>query len=873
MKNTQTTKFKLKPIAQCLALGLIAATVTGCDLSTTDADKHNGVTEYLPEPEHNMATPQAGQEQYSALRQQDTYWVNEQNEVVSLRGLNLGNWLMLETWMMNSGENPVGEGIHDQCSFEGKLVERFGDAETERLMDLYRSNYITDRDWDIMAEAGFNVIRLPFPYHIIEDENNPKTLRADAWEWLDLAIAEAKEREMYVILDLHGAQGSQGWEHHSGCEGKNEFWGGDQDNPDTALAAENQDRAKWLWQQVATRYKDEKAVAAYGVLNEPWGTDADTLAEVSIELYNAIREVDQDTIVVLPGHNSGTDSYGDLPAQGLTNAALEMHFYPGIFGWGEIGYKVHRDWLTCGLFSDEGVCEWQEQLKKQHKVPFLIGEMQPWTGLGETGGAITRATFDKYNEMGWAATTWSYKVTTRDGGQGQGTWGLVTNKGDRLLAKADTWACAGWDSSLADACGLGTKIVTPTDDDQTYHLVIKVGSGRWGAPDPYQVDLRLDDIQLIAQSTETNVLANSSFDSMDSWLEWSATDGSIDDDGLVAQVNTVEGSDNSALNFTVLPGTEFANGGVYQTVELKGGESYLLTGHFADMGSVNTWAEIYLLPTAPVNGQDVSGSAMPTINLNNSSLEEIENYFSMQSTIEYDKNQWVIDALTAETAPKILDVPYRPVNLSLVEDEENNTIDLTWKAVDGAKYNVYRSAISGASYQLVAEGVETPYYTDTTKPEGVTGFYVVTATNATDESYYSKEVASAFTAFAIPGLIQAENFVHQEGMQLENSQDDGGGQNTGHANPGDILEYTVDVAEAGEYTVEFRVATEPGSQGFILRLGETDLATVAVPATGGWQTWMTISTTVNITTTGEQSLVLEAVDDEWNLNWFRFTKN
>jgi glucan 1,3-beta-glucosidase len=58
----------------------------------------------------------------------------------------------------------------------------------------------------------------------------------------------------------------------------------------------------------------------------------------------------------------------------------------------------------------------------------FIGEFQPWAGLGaELGGQITRSTYDTYASYGWAATSWSYKLLSNNGGQGDGTWGLVTN--------------------------------------------------------------------------------------------------------------------------------------------------------------------------------------------------------------------------------------------------------------------------------------------------------------------------------------------------------------------------------------------------------------------------------------------------------------
>ena len=256
------------------------------------------------------------------LHTQGTLWVNSDNTPITLKGTNLGNWLLQEFWMMNQSANSEAT---DQCSLESKFDERFGFDERKRLMVLFRDNWIAERDWDIMQNFGLNVVRLPFIWNLIEDENQPLTLRPDAWRYIDYAIDKAQEHGMYVILDLHGAVGAQGWQDHSGCAGQNLYWS----------TPEYQQRTIWLWQEIAKRYKDNGTVAAYGLLNEPWGTEADNLADVMLSLYDAVRETDAEKIIVLPGHNSGIDEYGSPQSFSGTNVAFEMHFYPGIFGWGE----------------------------------------------------------------------------------------------------------------------------------------------------------------------------------------------------------------------------------------------------------------------------------------------------------------------------------------------------------------------------------------------------------------------------------------------------------------------------------------------------------------------------------------------------------
>ena len=346
------------------------------------------------------------------LHAQGTQWVTDKGQPVQLKGVNLGNWLMLEFWMM--GQRSAA--MDDQCTLEAKFDERFGYAERERLMRLFRDNWITPRDWDLMPRFGLNLVRLPFIWNLIEDEKRPRHLRADAWRYLDLAIEQAEAHGMYVVLDLHGAVGAQGLEHHSGCAGKNLYW----------ITPEYQERTTWLWQQIAARYRNRSAVAGYSLLNEPWGTTPADMAAVMKELYHSVRAVDPNHVIILPGHHSGIDAYGAPSTQGMRNVAFEMHFYPGHFGWGRPELAVHKNWLQC-LPDGKGVCEWRERLKKLDAA-FLVGEFQPWADIDlDLGGQIARASFDAYASMGWASALWAYKMVSNRGGQLPGNWGIVTN--------------------------------------------------------------------------------------------------------------------------------------------------------------------------------------------------------------------------------------------------------------------------------------------------------------------------------------------------------------------------------------------------------------------------------------------------------------
>ena len=359
-----------------------------------------------------------------AIRQSGKYWVDASGARVNLHGTNLGNWLAMEMWMMGSAISNSAGAIGDQCTLESTLASRFGTTEKERLMNVWRDSYITARDFDLMKGMGMNVVRVPFLYDVVENKNAPYTLRADAWKYLDFAINEAEKRGMYVILDLHGAVGgaAAASEQHDGCVGPAEMWANQT----------YRDRTKWVWDMIASRYRGRTAVAAYDLLNEPWGTDATTLANFGYELFDTVRAKDPEHMIILPGHNSGIDAYGNPNARGKTNVAFWMHFYPGLWGWNEVSgpaaqANMYADWLQCGTGDTREVCGWDNKLTALN-TPFLVGEFQPWTLLGTYGPQMTRHSYDIFNMLGWGGTNWSYKTTSQAGWNGGGwNWGMVTN--------------------------------------------------------------------------------------------------------------------------------------------------------------------------------------------------------------------------------------------------------------------------------------------------------------------------------------------------------------------------------------------------------------------------------------------------------------
>lgn len=127
----------------------------------------------------------------------------------------------------------------------------------------------------------------------------------------------------------------------------------------------------------------------------------------------------------------------------------------------------------------------------------------------------------------------------------------------------------------------------------------------------------------------------------------------------------------------------------------------------------------------------------------------------------------------------------------------------------------------------------------------------------------------------IPARIQAEDFVLNVGLELEETEDTGGGQNIGYTHTGDYLDYRIAISAALNYNLNVRVACE--SNAGKLAFQQLDEAgsilnqtIVDVPVTGGWQRWQTVAVTMKLDE-GRGILRMKILDPEFNVNWFEFT--
>ena len=314
-------------------------------------------------------------------------------DIVYLRGTNAGGWLVQEDWM-----NPTNAS--DQKTMMTTLANRFGASKRDELVSTYENNYWTTQDFDNCAEMGMSVIRLPFTYMNLCDDNG--NLKSNAFDRLDWFVQNCSQRGMYVILDMHGAFGSQNGMDHSGeiNDGKQLYY--NQSNKDKTLN---------LWKKIAEHFKGNPAVAAYDILNEPGIKAAATYSlhwDFYNEIYNTIRSKDSNHIIIMESCWDA-DNLPRPSQYGWTNVAYEYHYYP----WSAQNSSDAQKSYFSGKVSDIA--------NHNYGVPTFVGE---FTCFEQAEG--WKAAMSTFNGQGWHWTTWSYKVT------GNSSWGIYNHNPEKV---------------------------------------------------------------------------------------------------------------------------------------------------------------------------------------------------------------------------------------------------------------------------------------------------------------------------------------------------------------------------------------------------------------------------------------------------------
>ena len=294
-----------------------------------------------------------------------------EGEQLQLKGVNLGNWLLPEGYMFKLKD------CNSPRKIDQAIRELIGNSATTAFWDSFLESYITEADIKWLAEAGVNIIRLPFDYRLLTHDD---FLGRDkhGFEYLDRAINWCGKYNIYVLLDMHGAPGGQTGDNIDNSDGY----------PWLMVDEGMQQQVTQIWREIAERYADDPTVIGYNLLNEPiahYFEDDDlnpNLEPLYIRITQAIREVDPHHIVFIGGARWETDF-----------SVFSEPFDD------KLAYTFHKYWMP----PEQKEIQEYVDFRDRHEVPLLMGE----SGENENQWVEDFRKLLDANEIHW--TFWPYK--------------------------------------------------------------------------------------------------------------------------------------------------------------------------------------------------------------------------------------------------------------------------------------------------------------------------------------------------------------------------------------------------------------------------------------------------------------------------------
>ena len=125
-----------------------------------------------------------------------------------IKGVNLGNWLVLEKWMSPA----LFEGTTAEDEYY--LPRQLSKEVYEARIKVHRAEYISERDFVAIKAMGMEAVRIPVPYFIFGDREP----FIGCVEELDKAFNWAEKYGLQILIDLHTApEGQNGFDNGGIC--------------------------------------------------------------------------------------------------------------------------------------------------------------------------------------------------------------------------------------------------------------------------------------------------------------------------------------------------------------------------------------------------------------------------------------------------------------------------------------------------------------------------------------------------------------------------------------------------------------------------------------------------------------------------------
>lgn len=168
---------------------------------------------------------------------------------VPFRGVNLGNWLVLEKWM----EPGLFDGT--DAEDENELARKADPDALARRIRHHRDTYITEDDFRQIAASGLDLVRLPVPYTLF----SKKPPLGGGYRYVDKAMDWCEKYHLKLLIDLHTAPGGQNGFDSSGAIGAVTWH----------LKPQKVEQAIVVLEAIARRWGTRPGLFGIEVINEP----------------------------------------------------------------------------------------------------------------------------------------------------------------------------------------------------------------------------------------------------------------------------------------------------------------------------------------------------------------------------------------------------------------------------------------------------------------------------------------------------------------------------------------------------------------------------------------------------------------------------
>ncbi|ORY02208.1 putative exo-beta-1,3-glucanase [Basidiobolus meristosporus CBS 931.73] len=241
-----------------------------------------------------------------------------------IRGVNLGGWLLIEPWITPSlFEQFLGKpnAAVDEFTF----CQYLGKSEAYRQLQLHWGTWVTEVDFQKLANYGLNTVRIPYGYWMVDSREDEPYVQGQ-YPYLRQAVNWAIKYNMHVLLDLHGAPNSQNGFDNSGRVG----------SIDWPKDPQNIQRTVNVLANVTAEFKNEIEGGNVSIqfLNEPFGVpNTGITLQVLQDFYGqAYTAIHQATGLGYQPLIVGHDGFSFFNEMGqflstMQNTVLDTHIY------------------------------------------------------------------------------------------------------------------------------------------------------------------------------------------------------------------------------------------------------------------------------------------------------------------------------------------------------------------------------------------------------------------------------------------------------------------------------------------------------------------------------------------------------------------